>query len=766
VASDAAQVAIEVTGMTCAACSTRIQRTLEKAPGVEAATVNLMTGRATVDYDPAKTSPSDLADLVVSTGYGAALPRPDSSVEEEIGRQDAGRLAELRRLKVEVAVSLAAAVVTMVLSMPLMQAGHHGADPFMRLMMWLAAPLRQIAPGIFGLPVEWLRWTLLVVTVPVVFGPGRVFYTRAWSAARHGGADMNTLIAVGTGAALLLSIWTTLSPATFGTQAEVYFEAVVWIIALVLLGNYFETRAKHATGDALRRLIGLRPDRVTLIRGDHEAEVPLSELLPGDELLVRPGQRIPVDGLVVSGESAVDESMLTGEPLPVSRGPGTTVTGGTLNGRGALRVRALRVGRDTVLSRIVRLVRDAQGQRPPVQRFADRVAAIFVPTVLGIALLTAAGWWLLGPEPRGLNAFVSAVSVLIIACPCAMGLAVPTAVMVATGRGAEIGVLVRSGEALELAAHADTVMFDKTGTVTEGTPRVSRVDIADSMAGTRDLLRVAAALERQSEHPLADAILRAARETGAVIPDAEGFQSEPGGGVRGTVEGRATAIGNRRWLEGIGISGLPGDGQAETAALVAIDGRYAGRIVVEDPVKPTSKGAIASLTAMGIETVMLSGDRSAAAGRVAEQVGISQAVGDLTPEGKLVEIRRLQELGHVVAMAGDGINDAPALAQADVGIAMGTGTDVAMDAGGITLMRGDLRGVASAIHLSRATLRIIRQNLFWAFGYNVIAIPVAAGLLYPVFGWRLSPALAALAMAMSSVSVVSNSLRLRGERLP
>jgi len=759
-------VALEVTGMTCAACSARIQRSLEKAPGVEAATVNLMTGRATVDYDPARTSPTDLAELVVSTGYGAALPRPDSSVEEEIGRQDASRLAELGRLKVEVALSLAAAVVTMVLSMPLMQAGHHGADPFMRLMMWLAAPLRQIAPGIFDLPPDWLRWTLLAVTVPIVLGPGRVFYTRAWSAARHGGADMNTLIAVGTGAALLLSIWTTLSPATFGAQAEVYFEAVVWIIALVLLGNYFETRAKHATGDALRRLIGLRPDHVTLLRGDHEAEVPLSEVLPGDELLVRPGQRIPVDGLVVSGESAVDESMLTGEPLPVSRGPGAAVTGGTLNGRGALRVRALRVGRDTVLSRIVRLVRDAQGQRPPVQRFADRVAAVFVPTVLLIALVTAGGWWLLGPEPRGLNAFVSAVSVLIIACPCAMGLAVPTAVMVATGRGAEIGVLVRSGEALELAAHADTIVFDKTGTVTEGAPRVSRVDMADSTMTAGDLLLVAAALERQSEHPLAAAILHAARETGVPIPDAGDFQSEPGGGVRGIVEGRATAVGNRRWLSETGISGLPDGNQAETAALVAMDGRYVGSIVVEDPVKPTSQGAIASLAAMGIETVMLSGDRSSAAARVANQVGIGQAVGDLTPEGKLVEIRERQEQGHIVAMAGDGINDAPALAQADVGIAMGTGTDVAMDAGGITLMRGDLRGVASAIHLSRATLRIIRQNLFWAFGYNVIAIPVAAGLLYPVFGWRLSPALAALAMAMSSVSVVSNSLRLRAVRLP
>ena len=752
--------------MTCAACSTRVQRTLEKVAGVEAATVNLMTGRATVEYDPTRTSPSDLVALIATTGYGAALPRPDSSVEEEIGRQDADRLQELRRLRVEVTASLAVAVLTMVLSMPLMQAGHHGADPFMRLMMWLAAPLRQIAPWIFSLPPDWLRWSLLLVTVPVVLGPGRVFYTRAWSAARHGGADMNTLIAVGTGAALFLSVWTTLAPATFGAQAEVYFEAVVWIIALVLLGNYFETRAKHATGDALRRLIGLRPDRVTVLRGGHESEVPLAEVLPGDELLVKPGQRIPVDGVVVQGESAVDESMLTGEPLPVSRGPGAAVTGGTLNGRGALRIRTLRVGRDTVLSRIVQLVRDAQGQRPPVQRFADRIAGVFVPAVLLIALATAAGWWLIGPEPRGLNAFVAAVSVLIIACPCAMGLAVPTAVMVATGRGAEMGVLVRSGEALELAAHADTVMFDKTGTVTEGTPRVTRVDTVDGGLAASDLLRLAAALERLSEHPLAGAILHAVVDAGAALPDTQDFHSETGGGVRGNVEGRAVAIGNRRWLERIGVTGLSDGELAETVAFVAVDGRYAGKIVVSDPIKSTSHGAITALAAMGIETVMLSGDRSAAAERVAREVGISRAVGDLTPEGKLQEIRRRQGQGHVVAMAGDGINDAPALAQADIGIAMGTGTDVAMDAGGITLMRGDLRGVASAIHLSRATLRIIRQNLFWAFGYNVIAIPVAAGLLYPVFGWRLSPALAAFAMAMSSVSVVSNSLRLRGVRLP
>ena len=576
---------------------------------------------------------------------------------------------------------------------------------------------------------------------------------------------MNTLIAIGTGAAFLFSLATTLVASTFtrrGLEPEVYYEAVIWIVGLVLLGNYFETRAKFRTGAAIRRLAGLRPDRATVFRGALAVELPIAEVLAGDELLVKPGQRIPVDGVVVEGVSSVDESMLTGEPMPVLRKSGDELVGGTLNGNGALRMRALRVGRETVLSRILRLVRDAQGQKPPIQRLADRISAVFVPAVLGIALVTFIGWWRLGPEPRFLNALVAAVAVLIIACPCAMGLAVPTAVMVASGRGAELGVLIKGGEALERAGAVDTVVLDKTGTITEGKPAVVNVNLPAPVAGGRArVLQLAASLEQLSEHPLAGSIVRAAAEEKVELRQPDSFMSEAGRGVRGRVDGHDVLVGNHRLLAGI-------DGHANGAAepgvttvMVAIDGRLAGQIEIRDPVRPTSSSAIAALQRDGIEVVMLSGDQRAPAEAVGALVGVSRVVSEVLPDQKLVEIRRLQQAGRVVAMVGDGINDAPALAQADVGIAMGTGTDVAMETGQITLVRGDLRGVATAIGLSRATLRVIRQNLFWAMIYNVIGIPVAAGVLFPVLGWRLSPALAAAAMAFSSVSVVSNSLRLR-----
>ena len=761
-----AESTIHVTGMTCAACSARVQRSLEKTPGVASANVNLMTNSATVAYDPARTSPHELTEVIQHTGYGADLPPSDETVETQLEREDLERAGELRRLRAKVGLSLMAALLAMLFSMPLMGAGHHvGADPFMRLMMWASAPLRQLLPDLFTLPPGLLRWLLLAITLPTVTWAGRHFYTRAWSAARHGGADMNTLIAIGTGAAFLFSLATTLLPSAFsrrGLEPEVYYEAVVWIVALVLLGNYFEARAKHRTGAAIRRLAGLRPDRALVIRGGSAVELPIAKVLAGDELLVKPGQRIPVDGAVVEGASSVDESMLTGEPMPVSRKPGDEVVGGTLNGSGALRMRALRVGRDTVLSRILRLVRDAQGQKPPIQRLADRISAVFVPAVLGMALLTFLGWWIAGPEPRVLNALISAVAVLIIACPCAMGLAVPTAVMVATGRGAELGVLIKGGEALERAGAVDTVVLDKTGTITEGKPSVVNVLLPVPEPGGRArVLQLAASLEQLSEHPLADSIVRAANEEKLQLHHPDSFMSEAGRGVRGRVDGHDVLIGNRRLV----VAGEgPTHGAAEpgvTTVEVAVDGSLAGRIEIRDPVRPTSASAIAALRASGIEVVMLSGDQRAAAEAVGALVGVNRVVAEVLPHQKLAEIRRLQEVGRVVAMVGDGINDAPALAQADVGVAMGTGTDVAMDAGQVTLVRGDLRGVATAIELSRATLRTIRQNLFWALIYNIIGIPVAAGVLFPVFGWRLSPALAAAAMAFSSVSVVSNSLRLR-----
>lgn len=756
---------IQVSGMTCAACSSRIQRSLEKAPGVARANVNLMTNAATISYDPRQTSPYDLLETIRATGYRAELPAHDVSIQSELEREEREGDAELGALRWKVRFSLLAALLAMVLSMPLMEPGHAAADPFMRLMMWASTPLRQSLPYLFTLSRDLLRFLLLGITLPVVLWAGRHFYLRAWAAARHQSADMNTLIAVGTGSALLFSVAATVLPGWFqahGLQPEVYYEAVVWIVALVLLGNYFEVKAKHRTGAAVRRLAGLRPDTATVIRGGRELELPIASVLPGDELLVRPGQRVPVDGVVVDGMSRVDESMLTGEPMPVNRRPGDELVGGTLNGSGALRMRALKVGSETVLSRILRLVREAQGHQPPIQRIADRISAVFVPVVMMIALVTFVAWWVLGPEPQVLNALVSAVSVLIIACPCAMGLAVPTAVMVATGRGAELGVLIKGGEALERAGSVNTVVLDKTGTITEGKPAVTRVRSVGVPSLSRDeLLRLAASVERLSEHPIALAIVHAAEDLALPLSRPQGFESQAGVGVQGVVEGRLVAVGSRESVVMPREPSMSPPNGGETTVYVAMEGALAGEITVSDPIRASSAAAIAALRSSGIDVIMLSGDQRAAAEAIAAQVGVGHVVAEVLPEEKLAVIRRSQEEGKVVAMVGDGINDAPALAQADVGIAMGTGTDIAMNAGQVTLVRGDLRGVVTAILLSRATLRAIRQNLFWALIYNVVSIPVAAGALYPLLGWRLSPALAAAAMAMSSVSVVSNSLRLR-----
>jgi Cu+-exporting ATPase len=773
--------------MTCAACSARVERALKRAPGVTDAHVNLVTAQAMVGFDPAATSPDQLAAVVRATGYGAEVPLPDRTAEEELDQRDSARAREETELRRKALMSLAAAVLTMLFSMPLAHGAGPGAlvDPAVRLMQPLSHALESVAPWLYRLPGDALRWLLLLLTVPVVFWAGRHFYTRAWAAFRHRSADMNTLIAVGTGAAFLFSLATTVAPGWFRSRAvppDVYYEAVVWIIALILLGNFFEARAKGRTSGAIRRLMGLKPATARVRRNGQDRDLPIAQVVAGDEILIRPGERIPVDGTVLEGTTAVDESMLTGEPLPVTRGPGDSVIGATVNGTGAIRMRAARVGRDTVLSRIIALVREAQGSRAPVQQLADRVSAVFVPVVISIAIAAAVLWFDLGPDPRGLHALVSAVTVLIIACPCAMGLAVPTAVMVGTGRGAELGVLIKGGAALQRAGEATVVVLDKTGTITEGRPAVTavvpssefRVPSATSFElGTRNselaILRAAASLEVLSEHPIAAAIVRAARERGIDPPAATGFAALPGHGVTGMVDGVSVAVGNPRLLEPLGIpaatdlvdraAGLEEGGA--TVAWVVIGGSVAGLIGVADPVRPSSAGAVQSLRAMGLEVVMLTGDRPRAAERVGREIGVDRVVAELLPEAKLAEVRRLQAEGQVVAMAGDGLNDAPALAQSDVGIAMGTGTDVAMESGQITLMRGDLRGVRDAIALSRSTMRVIRQNLFWALIYNVIGIPVAAGALYPILGLRLSPAMAAAAMAFSSVSVVSNSLRLR-----
>jgi P-type Cu+ transporter len=773
-----ASATIAVSGMTCAACSARVQRALERAPGVTQANVNLMTEQATVGFDPAVTSAESLTAVIRETGYGAELPRPGRTAEQELDAQDAAREAEITEFRRKAGLSLGAAALVMILSMPLAhQAGAAMTlDPAVRLMMPLSILLERIAPWLYRLPGGVLRWLLLLVTAPIVLWAGRHFYARAWAAFRHHSADMNTLIAVGTGAAFLFSLATTVAAGWFqsrGLPPDVYYEAVVWIIALILLGNLFEARAKGRTSGAIRRLMGLRPDVARVRRGGEDREIPLAQVVPGDEVLVRPGERIPVDGEVLDGASAVDESMLTGEPLPVAKAAGDPVVGATVNGAGALRFRVTRVGADTVLSRIIRLVRDAQGSRAPVQHLADRVSAVFVPVVISIAVAAFVVWFDLGPAPRSLHALVAAVTVLIIACPCAMGLAVPTAVMVATGRGAELGVLIKGGAALQRAGETEVVILDKTGTITEGKPAVTEiVPTAGAEAGTRSaelrILRLAASLERLSEHPIAGAIVQAALERDLSAPDPDGFGVAPGLGVTGRVDGMTVVVGSIRLLqrEGIPVEGLrpAADRLSATGATVvwvAADGLAEGLIAVADPVKPTSHEAVAGLRALGLEVVMLTGDQQRAAEQVGRMVGVDRVVAEVLPEQKLEEVRRVQAGGRVVAMAGDGLNDAPALAQADVGIAMGTGTDVAMEAGQITLMRGDLRGVRDAIALSRATMRTIRQNLFWAMVYNAIGIPVAAGALYPVLGLRLSPAMAAAAMAFSSVSVVSNSLRLR-----
>ena len=769
---------IPVTGMTCAACSGRVQRALEQSPGVASANVNLMTGGATVAYDPEATSPGRLVDTIRSTGYGAELPRADQSGEELVGAQDEARAEEIRDLRRKFAFSAAAALVTMVISMPLAErtGGAATADPMMRLMMPITAILRGLLPGIDRVSAGTWRYLLLALAFPVVGWAGRHFFTRAWTAFRHHSADMNTLIAVGTGSAFGYSLTVTLAADWFaarGVEPQVYFEAVIWIIALILLGNLLEARAKGQTTGAIRRLIGLRPATARVVRDGLEEEIPLAALRVGDEVLVRPGEKIPADGLILDGTSNVDESMLTGEPLPVVKQPGDEVVGATLNRNGAFRFRANRVGADTVLSRIIRLVQQAQGTKAPIQRLADRVSAVFVPVVLSLAIVTFVVWFDLGPSPSSLHALVAAVTVLIIACPCAMGLAVPTAVMVATGRGAELGVLIKGGEALERSGEIDTVVFDKTGTLTEGRPEVRAVRqgpdaTTGGVADEAGLLGLAAAVEHLSEHPLAEAIVAEARRRGISLQPVTAFESRTGRGISGAVGGQRIAVGSAAFLRELGVDPSPMASEAEALASrghttihVAVDRRLAGLIAVADPVKPAAAEAVAELGRLGIATVMLTGDERRTADAVARAVGVSSVVAGVLPERKLEEIRQLQQEGRVVAMVGDGLNDAPALAQADVGIAMGTGTDVAMETGAITLMRGDPLGVVAAIRLSRRTMRIIRQNLFWAFVYNVIGIPVAAGVLYPAFGLRLTPAMAAAAMAVSSVSVVSNSLRLR-----
>ena len=612
------------------------------------------------------------------------------------------------------------------------------------------------------------RWLQLVLIAPVMIYTGWPIHRTGWLTLRHRTADMNSLITIGTIAAFSYSLLVTIAPSLVPADVrEVYYEAVGVIITLILLGRLLEVRAKAGTGEAIRKLIGLQAKTATLVRDGTEVEVPIEDVVPGDVILVRPGEKVPVDGVIVDGRSTLDESMVTGESIPVNKETGDTVVGSTINQTGAFRFEATKVGADTMLSQIIRLVEEAQGSKAPIQRLADLVSSYFVPAVMFIAIATFAAWFIVGPAPALTLALVAAVAVLIIACPCALGLATPLSIMVATGKGAQQGILIRSAEALETAQRIDTIVLDKTGTITRGEPALTDVVPADGV-DEAELLRLVASAEQSSEHPLAQAIVTGARDRGLDLVDPTEFDSITGKGVRAVVEGREILIGNQRLLDGAAIDTaelaaemdrLAANGR--TPMLVAVDGRPGGVIAVADTVKEDSAAAIASLRALGIKVAMITGDNARTATAIARQVGVERVLAEVLPEHKALEVRRLQDEGGVVAMVGDGINDAPALAQADVGFAIGTGTDVAIESSDITLISGALDGVVTAITLSRATMRNIRQNLFLAFIYNGLGIPVAAGVLYPFLGVQLSPMIAAAAMAASSLSVVTNASRLR-----
>jgi len=759
----AAAVSLPVTGMTCAACAANIERALTKLPGVGAVGVNYATNRATVTFDPAVLTIPAIVETIRDVGYDVlAQGGRDSEFGNLEDLEQQARDQEYRTLRFKLILGTALAIPVVVLGM----AHVH-------------------FPGVNGVQ--------LALSTPVLFFCGWRFYRGAWKAVRHLTADMNTLIAVGTGAAFTYSVVATIAPAAVSADphviarhapAPVYFETAVVIVVLVLLGKLLEARARGRTSEAIRRLIGLQPRTARIIRDGIELELPTRDVLHGDIVIVRPGERVPVDGEVIDGASAVDESMLTGESMPVDKDAGSTVYGATMNTTGAFRFRATRVGAETALQQIVNLVREAQGRRAPIARMADAISAWFTPAVIGVAMVTFAAWYAFGPAGSRLStAMVSAVAVLIIACPCAMGLATPTAILVGTGKGAELGVLIRGGDILERAASVTTVVLDKTGTITSGMPEVTDcipLGATDAAPGARvatdgsaeQLLALAASVEVSSEHPLAQAIVRAAKAAHAPFVQASGFEAIPGRGARATVEGRKVVVGSEALMRESGVDTAPLAGArarmtalGRTIMFVASESSLRGIIALADTPRPEARAAIARLHAMGRQVVMLTGDNEATAQAIAKSVApngeIARVVAGVLPGRKADEVKALQAEGRVVAMVGDGINDAPALVQADIGIALGSGTDVALEAADIALLRADLNGVADAIELSGRTLRIIRQNLFWAFFYNVLGIPLAAGAFYPWTGWQLSPMVAAAAMSFSSVSVLANSLRLK-----
>jgi P-type Cu+ transporter len=734
-------------GVTCPTCVRNIETAVDRLPGVAGVDVNYGAERVTVKFDPERTDVDAIKATVGEAGYRVE-ERPDPGSAQTEDTEAAARRAEIADLSRRVLIG---ALLTLPVLVPVMADEVFGIEDL---------------PGFLS-----DHWFQLALIAPVMLYAGWPIHKTGWLTLRNRTADMNTLITVGTSAALLYSALVTVAPDLFPEDVrEVYFEVVGVILTLILLGRLFEARARAGTGEAIRKLLGLRAKTARVLRAGAEKEVPVEEVEPGDVVVVRPGEKVPVDGEVVEGRSPIDESMVTGESLPVTKEVGDEVIGATVNQTGAFRFRATRVGRETMLAQIIKLVEEAQSSKAPIQRLADLVASYFVPAVIFIAIATFVVWFDLGPEPTLTFALVSAVAVLIIACPCALGLATPLSVMVGTGKGAEQGTLIRSAEALETAQRLDAMVLDKTGTITRGEPSLTDVVVADDI-DEQELLRLVASAERSSEHPLAAAIVAGAEARGIDITEPSEFESVTGKGIRAQVEGANVLVGTRRLLTEAGsaaeslaraAAGLEASGK--TAMLVAVDGRTAGVIGVADTAREDSAAAIGTLRSLGLEVAMISGDNRRTAEAIARQVGIERVMAEVLPEDKAVEIRRLQEKGKLVAMVGDGINDAPALAQADVGIAIGTGTDVAIEASDITLVAGELRGVATAVELSRATMRNIRQNLFFAFAYNTAGIPIAAGVLYPFLDLQLSPVIAAAAMALSSLSVVLNSNRLRGWR--
>ena len=772
-----ASLTFGVDGLHYATGTSRLEQALDALPGVLSATANQATDLVFVEYVPGMVTAGDLQDAVETTGFSVSEPLP---TEDPVEREKLRRGLEIRRLRWRLVVAAVAAVLTMVGSMPLMEGmSAKSGDIFTQLMAPLNGMFQSLLPQLYELPHDVLRLAMLALTVPVLVWPGRQFYRAAWSGLKHRSADMNTLIAVGTGAAFVYSTVATLIPAVFsgaGLPADVYFEAVNAIIALVLLGRLLEAHARGRTSEAIGRLLGLRPNTARVQRGGQDLEIQIEEVEVGDIVLVRPGESIPVDGVVKSGESSVSEAMLTGEPMPVDKKSGDLVFAGTGNGLGSFTFLAQAVGKDTMLAQIVRLVEEAQSTKAPAQRLADKVAGVFVPVVIAIAIAAFVVWFVVGPAPQLVFATVALVTVLVIACPCALGLATPTAILVGTGKGAELGILIRGGEALETVHRIDALVFDKTGTITEGKPTVTHVlgkQRADGTAvGAPELLKLAAAVESRSEHPVASAIIASANEKELEIPGVERFVAMEGRGVRGLVgKFLVEVISVRHATErSLDLGNLSEKAERHILAgrsplVVVVNDTVQGLIVIADAIKPEAADAIAKLKQMGLELFVLSGDSKVVTGLVAKEIGIERVIAEVGPSDKADEIKRLQEDGRVVGMVGDGLNDAAALAQADIGFAIGTGVDVAIEASDITLVRGDLGALVAAMELSQRTMSTIRQNLFFAFLYNALCIPLAAGVLYPISGLLLSPIVASAAMAVSSLSVVGNSLRLNNFKL-